>query len=407
MGDGLPLPIVASRLSVRGWPGRLVRPHLHRRLPTTSAGVEWLLAATFLGFRGLNVVQTSIAVVGALLMNRPHTLVDGLAVAVLAVESGWLAVRISRRGAYREDLLGWTDGVTGVVLLAATVLFTSPGDRFTSWADWGYPVTLSVAFGSGLVFRQWWKAAVPTAALITVYLLTTMPAPAHSTSAMTAVTNAVTYPVAAGLAWLVSAYLRRLGSDADRARAEAARLAATLERRRHQDLLHDHATVLDVLAREDPDHPVARLARAQAATSSARIRAFLRGQEPPPGTLAGELATLGLDYGDLPLTLNVALAAEPLPPEVVATLVSATRTLLDNVRWHARAEEVVVHAAASHGRWELTVTDDGIGFDPAAVAEGYGLSRQVRRAVAEIGGAVEVLASPGSGSTVRLHSGGG
>lgn len=387
-----------------GHPGRLRHVLRPRRVPTTSAGVEWLLAATFLAFRALDVGQTLMALSDGL-RDCADWPVDLLAVVVLAAESLWLAGRISRAGAYRSARLAWADAATGTVLLAATWVFTRPDQRFTSWVDWGYPVTMSVAYGSALAFRTRWKAALVPVVLAGVYLGTTLPGLADRADTVTALTNSLTYPTVAAVGWLASSYLRRLAADADRARAEAAGLAADLERRRHQDLLHDHATVLDVLARTHPDEPRARLARTQAALRSAQIRAFLRGDEPPAGTLAAALAPLGAANGDLPLTMNTALADGVLPAATVAVLVGATRTLLDNARWHAEAGEVVVHAETAGGRWEITVTDDGVGYDPAATAEGYGLAQQVRRAVTDLGGTVDVTSAPGAGTSVRLASG--
>ena len=49
----------------------------------------------------------------------------------------------------------------------------------------------------------------------------------------------------------------------------------------------------------------------------------------------------------------------------------------------------------------LTVTDDGCGFDPADVVEGFGL-RGMHSRLDAAGGKVAVVSSPGAGTTVRV-----
>jgi signal transduction histidine kinase len=49
----------------------------------------------------------------------------------------------------------------------------------------------------------------------------------------------------------------------------------------------------------------------------------------------------------------------------------------------------------------LTVHDDGLGFDPDGARSGFGLDGVQARA-AEVGGAVQVLSEPGTGTTLRL-----
>ncbi len=73
-----------------------------------------------------------------------------------------------------------------------------------------------------------------------------------------------------------------------------------------------------------------------------------------------------------------------------------------NVRQHAQAREVVIHAETEGNSWEVCVRDDGIGFDPNTRPEGFGLSQQVYAAIASIGGQVEIESAPGEGTFVRL-----
>jgi signal transduction histidine kinase len=74
---------------------------------------------------------------------------------------------------------------------------------------------------------------------------------------------------------------------------------------------------------------------------------------------------------------------------------------LSNVRKHSEATRVTVALQSSLTFVELTVTDDGCGFDPRLLATDRlglaGISERVRL----LGGAVEIDTKPGAGTTVR------
>ena len=52
--------------------------------------------------------------------------------------------------------------------------------------------------------------------------------------------------------------------------------------------------------------------------------------------------------------------------------------------------------------WEVQVTDNGVGFDPASVERGMGLEN-LRRRAEDIGGTFHVQAAVGRGTTVRVE----
>lgn len=96
----------------------------------------------------------------------------------------------------------------------------------------------------------------------------------------------------------------------------------------------------------------------------------------------------------------------PLPPLLQTTIYRVFQEALTNVAKHARAKRVVVRLARSGATVELQVQDDGNGFEataPAGLAEGnrrrLGLQGMRERA-ALLGGAVEVAAQPGAGTTI-------
>jgi signal transduction histidine kinase len=93
----------------------------------------------------------------------------------------------------------------------------------------------------------------------------------------------------------------------------------------------------------------------------------------------------------------------PLPPETRHNAFLIVKEALTNALKHARAREVQVHAKASRQTLEIVVTDDGRGFDPKSLAEGWrnGLGNMRRRS-AEMDATLDVQSAPGKGTTVTL-----
>jgi signal transduction histidine kinase len=79
---------------------------------------------------------------------------------------------------------------------------------------------------------------------------------------------------------------------------------------------------------------------------------------------------------------------------------------LHNALRHAGAgARIAVVLRCAHDRLELTISDDGIGFDPAAPgarSHRLGLTTMAERARAA-GGALAIESAPGAGTTVRLQ----
>jgi signal transduction histidine kinase len=99
---------------------------------------------------------------------------------------------------------------------------------------------------------------------------------------------------------------------------------------------------------------------------------------------------------------------EPLAPETQAELVRIAQESLTNVLRHARARSVELSLNFMPGEVRLCVADDGVGFDPAAGHEGFGLHGMRERAQ-RIGAQFIVGSRPGLGSRIEtvlpLHRG--
>ncbi|MBI3930282.1 MAG: PAS domain S-box protein [Armatimonadetes bacterium] len=100
-------------------------------------------------------------------------------------------------------------------------------------------------------------------------------------------------------------------------------------------------------------------------------------------------------------------STEPSPPlgnDLRVLLFRAIRELFINVIKHARATWVKTGVTAREGRIEIVVEDDGIGFEtgPEPVdGGGFGLFN-VRERLGQMGGGMEISATPGSGTRVLL-----
>jgi signal transduction histidine kinase len=91
-----------------------------------------------------------------------------------------------------------------------------------------------------------------------------------------------------------------------------------------------------------------------------------------------------------------------LPPRTQAEVLRIIQEALNNVRKHADATVVRVSAAVADGGMEISVTDNGRGFDPQSVTTGFGLTGMRERADL-VGAQLDFRSEPSNGTTVRLR----
>ncbi|MEU3492115.1 ATP-binding protein [Kitasatospora cineracea] len=323
-----------------------------------------------------------------------------------------------------------------MAVLLAQPWYLAPEDWVGTWTAWGGALSVNAVFGAAIGLPTRGQTAAATAAVAAAYAVPgVVLSHAH---ASTAASNLIGYLVFAVAARSSATFVRRLGRDADEARRQAAVLAAEAERDRHRLLLHDQITIMRLLAEPGLEPGLVEVLRRQAAAGAARVRHFLeqsdadlagadlagacpadggrtgagRAEDGPsagerPEVMLAELVRqAGEGFTDLPIDYAVDLAADvPVPPAVAGPLRAALATVLHNVRAHAAAGQVVVHADAPPGlgRWEVSVRDDGRGFDQARRPLGFGLRVQVSRALAEVGVESEIRSAPGAGTVVLLR----
>jgi signal transduction histidine kinase len=143
------------------------------------------------------------------------------------------------------------------------------------------------------------------------------------------------------------------------------------------------------------------------------IRNFIFGLR--PGLLEGVSLATGLNaiveegrhntIIEIDLELPESLA-EP-PPVVTSHLLAIVSESLSNVIRHSRATVARVAARSSDApvlHWELTIEDNGVGFDPGGVAPlGHQGLANTRDRATEVGGVLRVESEPGVGTRVVVR----
>ena len=201
--------------------------------------------------------------------------------------------------------------------------------------------------------------------------------------------------------------------------AQAEELATTQERNRVARDIHDglghHLTVVQMQVQaaravlpSDPARADAVLAAAQqqATEALAEVRrsvATLRAPRTrPPLGAALEILAADTSAAGVPTELVVTGAPRGLPPGTEESLFRAAQEGLTNVRKHAAAgRAVLLLDYGDEGTVRLEVRDDGVGTAGPVRDAGFGLLG-VRERASQLGGSVEVVSTPGSGTTVRV-----
>lgn len=298
--------------------------------------------------------------------------------------------------------------VAVAVALLIVGLWTVPVElRTGTWVGFQLGYALCVSCGLSAVRSRWlWMFLLASLAVAeVVYIAPTVNGPADLTLA---VSTCLTLLVLGPLAWFGCQTIVRIGTEADEARRYAAEAAKAEEERRARLAIHNGTAMMRLLVETDTADGNGAL-RSQAEVELNRMRAYLSGQTPPPVSEATNLAAVvtavGAEFDDLPITVVADLAQDvALPRGLADDLAAALRSLLLNVRQHARAGRVVLHAAEDEDGtgWEVTLHDDGIGFDTSATTFGVGLREVVVEQLARSGVDVQITSIRDLGTTVTL-----
>lgn len=204
---------------------------------------------------------------------------------------------------------------------------------------------------------------------------------------------------------------------------QAQQLAVAKERARLARELHDSVTqwlysvtlfadtINRMLAAGEPERVPEYLDRLGAAARQALREMRLLVHELRPPTLEEEglvgALRLRLSAVERRAGLEATITVEgrvDLPPPIEEALYQIAREALNNSLKHAFASRIVVRLRAEDGLVEMTVSDDGRGFDPRAAEASGGLGLTTMRERAEaLGGTLSINSAPERGTTVAVH----
>ncbi len=89
------------------------------------------------------------------------------------------------------------------------------------------------------------------------------------------------------------------------------------------------------------------------------------------------------------------------PSEQAIALYRIVQEAMTNIAKHSQANHVTVRLVEHQSSLDLSVTDNGLGFDPAANTTGFGL-QSMRERTEALGGTFEILSQPHQGCQVHL-----
>jgi len=117
--------------------------------------------------------------------------------------------------------------------------------------------------------------------------------------------------------------------------------------------------------------------------------------------LVGRVARQGIDV-DLQMDLEYEPGLRPTryPAELESAVYRIVQEALTNALKHGHAEHARLEIREEEAAIRISVEDDGVGFDPSSRTAGFGLLG-MRERVELFGGALEIDAAPGRGTTIR------
>jgi signal transduction histidine kinase len=198
-------------------------------------------------------------------------------------------------------------------------------------------------------------------------------------------------------------------------RASRQRLVAAQdqERRRIERNIHDGAQqqlvalavklrLADALVGKDEERAHALLSELHGETSQALedLRDLARGIYPP--LLADKGLAVALEGQSRKSPVPVTVASDGIgryPQEIESAVYFSCLEALQNIAKYADASAATIRLERSNSSLTFVVTDDGVGFDPAAASQGSGLQGIADR-LAALGGELSVRSAPGDGTTL-------
>jgi len=368
--------------------------------------VEKVILVTFSVLRAGVVIQMAISAI-ALCFQDEMPIGSLVMLIVCILWSVGLFITVTRRGSFAASPLWW--GVVDLGVAAASMVVTSlvlPKDWLVgTWHAWQYAYAAIVVPTIPAWVWSRAKSILLGASMAVVYLATVLPG--NLDNLMTVAINALTFIIFVTVTTILLPAARQLARSFDQIKQRGIQLETELDQAKYKFHIHNVTGLLVQLAHDDTPAEILPLLRAQAIQEANRLRhdVLLSSEN---GTTAAR--TLGevvmasvVGFGQLPIEVRTALARDvALNSEEALVLQSALISLLYNVQFHAQATEVVVHADCVDGMWEVSVCDDGVGFDPGTTTYGFGLQSQVLDSTRSQGMTVDIASNPGEGTCIVI-----
>jgi signal transduction histidine kinase len=216
---------------------------------------------------------------------------------------------------------------------------------------------------------------------------------------------------------LLGVRMRRMAESVQALLHTREELALLEERNRLARELHDtvkqetFSTLMQVRAAKNLLEQDSQAARAHLDEAEELIKA----SQKELGLIISELHPAALDGKGLASALNDHLVTwsqhsripadlkvegeKSLPLDVEQALLRVAQEALSNVARHSRASAVTVSLVITGHQVILCINDNGVGFDPSACSNGFGLE-SMRERMAAIQGNLVIQAAPNGGSTI-------
>ena len=196
----------------------------------------------------------------------------------------------------------------------------------------------------------------------------------------------------------------------DQARTEAVeerrRLAEARERSVQLRLLHDHALqTLETIASGRFTDLGSVLTRAR--TESQKLTDELSDRVAAGSSLPQRLAALATMQTVTGLVIDFDCPAAPalaaVPGALANALHGAATEALTNIRKHAGVDRAAISLRTAPGEVIVTISDQGVGFDPTTVNGGFGMGESIARRMRDVDGTAVVESAPGAGTRITLR----
>lgn len=120
------------------------------------------------------------------------------------------------------------------------------------------------------------------------------------------------------------------------------------------------------------------------------------------GELIRQVAMIIAKRSGLALEVRIE-GQEPVPAEVHFVVYRVVQEALNNIAHHALASKIEIYFNSDVDRLELSIQDDGLGFDPDEVGPSHlGLSIMKDR-IESIGGNIETISQKGQGTLIKVR----